>query len=345
MRYSERFELSVPDPQEVPEVESWQERVTGDEIDEVTLGQYGYGPDAQEDRLALLRYQRKGEDVGGLKTYEEAKTAIDILPASRHFDGACGNGKFTKELSDQQAQRAREWGRIVSGSVVGGDLMPKMYKDTYEEVKGRHPKLRFVRADMTKLEGDDFKDGTFDSVSILNGLNHISKPYAALEELRRVLRPGGHLIIMTRGACHYAEPWDWATQAALRAGFEPPKNFYSSITPEEIHAARERLGFLLPKLFSVPGTTPYDNYNVSFLDVPREGVGDLLKVVWTILRAIKPPSELSGSEELEQKKTALTAEIMQLKQELIARTQDGGTVTVRIEDMLSVWQKPSDSYP
>jgi SAM-dependent methyltransferase len=40
-----------------------------------------------------------------------------------------------------------------------------------------------------------FDDNSFDTVSVANSLRHIRHPNKALAEMKRVLKPGGHLII------------------------------------------------------------------------------------------------------------------------------------------------------
>jgi ubiquinone/menaquinone biosynthesis C-methylase UbiE len=56
---------------------------------------------------------------------------------------------------------------------------------------GGDPKLRFHVADATALW---FSDASFDTVVAQNTLHHISRWESALEEVARVLRPGGLLV-------------------------------------------------------------------------------------------------------------------------------------------------------
>ena len=54
--------------------------------------------------------------------------------------------------------------------------------------------MRFAQADITKL---DYPDGRFDAVVAANVIHLLDEPYRALQELERVCRPGGRLIIPT----------------------------------------------------------------------------------------------------------------------------------------------------
>ncbi len=58
---------------------------------------------------------------------------------------------------------------------------------------GRAPGLRFVRG-ATALDG--LPDGSYDLVLSSHTLEHVANPLLALYEWKRVLRPGGHLVLV-----------------------------------------------------------------------------------------------------------------------------------------------------
>lgn len=47
------------------------------------------------------------------------------------------------------------------------------------------------------IEGMTFPDGTFDAVICLEVLEHVQAPWKAASEIRRVLRPGGKVLVST----------------------------------------------------------------------------------------------------------------------------------------------------
>lgn len=57
------------------------------------------------------------------------------------------------------------------------------------------PGLPCVRADMAAPL--PFVDGEFDAIACLEGIEHLRHPYAFAEECRRILKPGGRLILST----------------------------------------------------------------------------------------------------------------------------------------------------
>ena len=56
----------------------------------------------------------------------------------------------------------------------------------------RHPELEFVFADAMKLP---FENNSMDAVTISFGLRNVEKPKIALQEMLRVLKPGGKVVI------------------------------------------------------------------------------------------------------------------------------------------------------
>jgi demethylmenaquinone methyltransferase / 2-methoxy-6-polyprenyl-1,4-benzoquinol methylase len=73
--------------------------------------------------------------------------------------------------------------------------------------KRARPSLAFTAGDATRLP---FADDTFDAVTISFGLRNIVDPSAGLQEMLRVTRPGGRLVV-----CEFSHP----THAAFRTAY------------------------------------------------------------------------------------------------------------------------------
>jgi demethylmenaquinone methyltransferase/2-methoxy-6-polyprenyl-1,4-benzoquinol methylase len=73
--------------------------------------------------------------------------------------------------------------------------------------KRQRPALPFTAGDATRLP---FADGAFDAVTISFGLRNVVDPLAGLQEMRRVTRPGGRLVV-----CEFSHP----TWAPLRTAY------------------------------------------------------------------------------------------------------------------------------
>ncbi|MFD8690071.1 class I SAM-dependent methyltransferase [Streptomyces sp. NPDC059651] len=99
--------------------------------------------------------------------------------------------------------------------VTGSDLSPAAVSRAAKEAASRGIGLRVAAADMTQLP---FREASFDVVVCAdNSLPHLLTPeavVAALGEMRRVLRPGGVLLLSTR-------PYDRLRRE--RPGSTPPQ--------------------------------------------------------------------------------------------------------------------------
>ncbi len=111
--------------------------------------------------------------------------AVDARVGENVLDLAAGTGTST-----QPFQRA-------GANVIATDFSLGMLRVGKNDL----PEIRFVAGDATKLP---FKDDAFDAVTISFGLRNVVDIDAALNELRRVTRPQGRLVI-----CEFSHP-TWA---------------------------------------------------------------------------------------------------------------------------------------
>jgi len=88
------------------------------------------------------------------------------------------------------------------GKVVGIDLSDGMLEIARQNAKeqGLANRVEFQKMDAESL---DCPDGSFDAVLSLFALRHFPHPKAALQEMHRVLRPGGRLVL----AVGSGAPW------------------------------------------------------------------------------------------------------------------------------------------
>ena len=107
----------------------------------------------------------------------EAVKALAPRPGQRILDLAAGTGFSSRPIADAGAR------------VVPADLSVGMVT----EGKRRFPDLDFVNADALSLP---FGDDTFDGVTISYGLRNVEATRDALEEMRRVTKPGGTLVVL-----------------------------------------------------------------------------------------------------------------------------------------------------
>ncbi len=106
-------------------------------------------------------------------------------PTDRVLDVACGTGDL-----------AEAFARAGVAEVVGVDFTEPML----EIARAKAARLRDATVVPEYRHGDamqlDLPDESFDIVSIAFGIRNVSDPAVAIGEFRRVLRPGGRLVIL-----------------------------------------------------------------------------------------------------------------------------------------------------
>ncbi len=118
--------------------------------------------------------------VAGYRIYANPATYRAVLeifgraPRGRVLDVAAGEGALTACLADQ------------GFDVVACDLDPSRF-----QVPGR----TCVACDLDR--GLPFRDASFDHLACLESIEHLRDPFRLVAECRRVLRPGGRLVIST----------------------------------------------------------------------------------------------------------------------------------------------------
>lgn len=112
------------------------------------------------------------------------KTFNDILkdiPGGRVLDVATGAGRFVEIMKTDLAS----YTEIVG--IDNTDRAEEAFKKAFDD-----PSIHFLNMDANAL---DFPDSSFDSVAICFSLHHLPDPMPVLQEMKRVLRPGGNFIV------------------------------------------------------------------------------------------------------------------------------------------------------
>ena len=99
------------------------------------------------------------------------------------LDIGCGTGSLLAELAKSGA-----------ASLAGVDLAPKMLDVARDKLADQH-----ARADLRVADAEDslpWASESFDIATLTATLHHFYRPHDALREIRRVLRPGGRVLVI-----------------------------------------------------------------------------------------------------------------------------------------------------
>ncbi|HEV2385726.1 MAG TPA: ubiquinone/menaquinone biosynthesis methyltransferase [Candidatus Acidoferrales bacterium] len=114
-------------------------------------------------------------------------------PGARALDVCCGTGDLAFSL-ERAARREGEDGAVIYAS----DFVHAMLVRAQAKAGRRSSAVRLVGADTLRLP---FADRSFDLAAVAFGFRNLANYAAGIEELRRVLRPGGWL-----GILEFSEP-------------------------------------------------------------------------------------------------------------------------------------------
>jgi SAM-dependent methyltransferase len=153
---------------------------------------------------------------------------LNIAPGLRWIDACCGSGVVTEAIVEH----------CVPGGVVGVDTSAEQIN--FARQHRAHPSVTFETADAMALP---FADASFDVAVCGLGLNYIPRPARGVEEIRRVLRPGGTIAVYlwdyAQGARFLREFWDAAAEVDDEADTHDQARRFPLCSPEGLRGLFE----------------------------------------------------------------------------------------------------------
>jgi len=148
--------------------------------DEKHAGEDSEETEVWNDETAAQYVEKWGKDPTNRMTVE----AAGLMPDDVVVDVGCGGGEAVRVAAE----------RVVRGSAIGVDPTPAMIRIATEQSRD-HPcaeRIRFLEGPAEKLP---LESGSASVVLAINSLHHWEQPDAGLEEVFRVLAPGGRFFI------------------------------------------------------------------------------------------------------------------------------------------------------
>jgi len=125
-------------------------------------------------------YDRVNPFVWNERMRDEALDMVDIAADDRVLDVGCGTGFATEALVE------------VSDHVYGLDQSVHQLEKAWAKL-GKHDPVAFHLGDAERLP---FRDGAFDVVWSSGSIEYWPDPVATLAEMRRVVKPGGRVLVV-----------------------------------------------------------------------------------------------------------------------------------------------------
>lgn len=133
-------------------------------------------------RYDLLNHLLSGHMDKRWRSLVAKRIQPDLGSGARILDVACGTGDLSLTLFE-----------ITGAQIFGTDFCHPMLDIAARKAGERHQKLPLVEADALQLP---FGDCSFDVAAIAFGLRNLSNFERGLEELFRVLKPGGRVAVL-----------------------------------------------------------------------------------------------------------------------------------------------------
>jgi len=161
----------------------------------ISIKPYGEGSDSKKDQVARMfdgisgRYDLLNRLLSMGIDVRWRRVALRMLRErgipGRVLDVATGTADLALALAADLPQ----------AEVIGVDISEGMLEVGRQKVErnGLHPRVRLDQADAENLP---FEDGSFDAVTVAFGVRNFENLDKGLGELQRVLRPGGHLMVL-----------------------------------------------------------------------------------------------------------------------------------------------------
>jgi len=176
---------------------------------------------------------------------------------------------FRERILDHLSQQAMEVLELGAGA---GVVEQMDFREEAARVCGIDPDERVVRnphLDEAKVgvgEAIPYPDASFDLVFACNVLEHLERPRAVFQEVRRVLRPGGVFLAKTPNRWHYVPLiasltprgfHEWVNRLRGREEGDTFPTLYRANTPRAVRRLGAATGFSVDTIELLEGRPEY----------------------------------------------------------------------------------------
>jgi SAM-dependent methyltransferase len=208
-------------------------------------------------KAAFARRIRVVRDVGTDHYIARRFGYADVGPPWRHIASVTvrlwPGRRLDAEFTVMRLQ-GKEVGRVLDVGCGRGDALVAL-RDRGWQVRGVDfdpdsvavARARGLPVDIGSLPSQGYADESFDVVTMSHSLEHLPDPAGVLSEVRRILRPGGRLVVVTPNAAswlHQRYGADWQP-------LEPPRHL-QIFTPHALSDLARRAGLVEIEVVTTP---------------------------------------------------------------------------------------------
>jgi SAM-dependent methyltransferase len=141
-----------------------------------------------------------------------------------------------------------------------------------------------IDARCLRFEDAEFDHEAFDAVTMWDSLEHLHHPLAALREIRRILKPGGHLLLRVPSL----DSLDARLFGPYWAGLDPPRHL-TVLSRKTLLRLLGEAGFAVERLWCMSGSHASFVISLRFLSERGAYTGVLSGMGRALLRVVASP--------------------------------------------------------
>lgn len=223
-------------------------------------------------------------DLGFKRRVLEIVKNLDLKENDKVLDCGCGEGFYLMVLNSL----------FPKLKITGYDNDAKMLSKAGKWLKGKK-NIQIINGDICKIP---FKNKTFDKIILSEVLEHLNDDYSALLEVKRILKPGGKVVITVPNHNYpfFWDPLNWTRERLGLGHFNKDIELLAGLWsmhlrlyyPKELESLAKKAGFKIEKIkilthYCLPFTQVILHLGKNFytkLPVPKSVVNTMEKFNW-----------------------------------------------------------------